>query len=233
MNRIKNSLPESLPLIKTANLCKSYTSGNETVHPLYNVNMEILHGEFIAIMGPSGTGKSTLLHILGCLDRPDSGSYHLNGKNILQLDDIELSLLRASKIGFVFQAYNLISQCTLIDNVAMPFLYHPAPPENIYDLARTALKKVGLAERETHRPNQLSGGEMQRAAIARALIIKPLVVLADEPTGNLDNENTKSILNLFHEMHWQGTTLIVVTHDDEVAEAADRVCFIKNGSLSG
>ncbi len=202
------------------------------VHPLRNVNIALHPGQFIAIKGPSGTGKSTLLHILGCLDRPDQGTYYLEGRNISNLSDTELSLLRATKIGFVFQAYNLIAQCTLLENVAMPFLYHPDSPDNINDLTMNALKNVGLWERRTHKPSQLSGGEMQRAAIARALVINPLVVMADEPTGNLDTENTMAILDLFRQMHQRGSSLVVVTHDDEVARAADRILYIKDGYLS-
>ena len=197
-----------------------------------NVNIALHPGQFIAIKGPSGTGKSTLLHILGCLDRPDQGTYYLEGRNISNLSDTELSLLRATKIGFVFQAYNLIAQCTLLENVAMPFLYHPDSPDNINDLTMNALKNVGLWERRTHKPSQLSGGEMQRAAIARALVINPLVVMADEPTGNLDTENTMAILDLFRQMHQRGSSLVVVTHDDEVARAADRILYIKDGYLS-
>jgi putative ABC transport system ATP-binding protein len=220
------------PLLLAQGLSKSYKSGQNWVHPLIQVDLTLYPGQFIAIMGPSGTGKSTLLHILGCLDRPDKGTYHLGDKNVSSLNDQELSLLRATQIGFVFQAYNLISQCTLLENVTLPFLYHPRPPENIEERALAALAQVGLFARKNHKPNQLSGGEMQRAAIARALVINPLMVLADEPTGNLDSENTKSILKVFEKMHAGGTSLVVVTHDFEVAKAADRILYINDGRIN-
>ncbi len=213
-------------------LSKRYKSGHNFVHPLIDLDITLFPGQFIAIMGPSGSGKSTLLHILGCLDRPDKGTYHLSDKDVSGLNDQELSHLRATQIGFVFQAYNLIAQCTLLENVTMPFLYHPRLPDNVGEKALTALDQVGLSARKNHKPNQLSGGEMQRAAIARALVINPLVVLADEPTGNLDNENSRSILKIFKQMHSRGTSLLVVTHDQEVAKAADRILYINNGRIN-
>jgi len=213
-------------------LCKRYKSGQNWVYPLIHVDLRLYPGQFIAIMGPSGTGKSTLLHILGCLDHPDKGTYYLGDKNVSSLNDHELSILRATRIGFVFQAYNLIAQCTLLENVILPFLYHPRPPENAEEKALAALEQVGLYARKNHKPNQLSGGEMQRAAIARALVINPLMVLADEPTGNLDSENTKSILKIFKQMHARGTSLLVVTHDLEVAKAADRILYINDGRIN-
>ncbi len=219
------------PLILAKGLCKSYPSGDDRVYPLQNVDITLYIGQFVAIMGPSGSGKSTLLHILGFLDRPDKGAYCFNGKDIALLDDDALSLLRASRVGFVFQTYNLIPQCTVLENIIMPFLYHPEPPDNARDIALLALQKVGLAERRMHRPDQLSGGEMQRAAIARALVVNPLVILADEPTGNLDADNTRGILNIFKEMNENGTSLVVVTHDDDVARAADRVLYINDGRI--
>lgn len=220
------------PLILAKKLFKSYPSGDDWVHPLRGADITVYPGQFVAIMGPSGSGKSTLLHILGCLDRPDKGSYHLDGKDASVLNDQALSCWRATRIGFVFQAYNLIAQCSLMENIAMPFMYRPDPPENIADLAMTALEKVGLAERKTHRPNQLSGGELQRAAIARALVVDPLVVLADEPTGNLDAENTRGILSIFKGMNAKGTSLVVVTHDHAVARAADCILHIHEGRIN-
>jgi putative ABC transport system ATP-binding protein len=210
-------------------LCKSYPSGDDRVHPLRGVDISLYPGQFIAIMGPSGSGKSTLLHILGLLEKPDAGSYYLQGNDVSCLDDRELSRIRASGIGFVFQAYNLIAQCNLAENVAMPFLYAPDPPADAQERAMAALEEVGLSGRKTHRPNQLSGGEMQRAAIARALVIDPLLVLADEPTGNLDTENARGILKLFRRMNEKGTALVVVTHDADVAREADLILHIKDG----
>lgn len=220
------------PVIQAEGLCKSYPSGDDRVHPLRGVGITLYPGQFVAIMGPSGSGKSTLMHILGCLERPDSGSYFLNGRDTAGLDDRALSLIRACRIGFIFQAYNLIAQCTLMENIAMPFMYHTNPPDNIRDRVLTALDQVGLSKRITHRPSQLSGGEMQRAAIARALVIDPLIVLADEPTGNLDADNTFEILKIFRRINEKGTSLIVVTHENEVARAADEVLHIHNGSIN-
>lgn len=223
--------PSSSPLIRARGLCKSYPSGEGRVHPLRGVDITIDPGQFVAIMGPSGSGKSTLLHILGALDRPDRGSCFLGGMDVSRATDRALSLLRATRIGFVFQAYNLIAQCTLMENVALPFLYRPDPPAGIEEQVLSALREVGLEGRKDHRPDQLSGGEMQRAAIARALVVDPLVVLADEPTGNLDSETTRGILGIFQRMNAKGTSLVVVTHDHEVALAADRVIQIKDGRI--
>ncbi|MFO8111960.1 MAG: ABC transporter ATP-binding protein [Desulfosalsimonadaceae bacterium] len=223
--------PRLSPLLTAKGLCKSYPSGDGWVHPLRGVDITVCPGQFVAVTGPSGAGKSTLLHILGFLERPDKGSYHLREKDVSCLDDEALSRLRSSCVGFVFQAYNLISQYTLAENIAMPFLYHPKPPGNVSELALLALEEVGLSGRKTHRPNQLSGGEMQRAAIARALVIDPLVVLADEPTGNLDTENAGKIAHIFQKLHEKGTSLIVVTHDNEIARAADRVLHMNEGRL--
>lgn len=219
-------------MILAKGLCKSYPSGDDWVYPLRGVDITLYPGQFVAIMGPSGAGKSTLMHILGFLERPDRGSYYLNGTDISRLDDRCLSHLRATRVGFVFQSYNLIPQCTLLENIAMPFLYRPKPPRNASELAFLALKEVGLADRKTHRPNQLSGGELQRAAIARALVVNPLVVLADEPTGNLDTENTQRILEIFKRMNAKGTSLLVVTHDEKVARAAHRILRINDGRIN-
>ena len=182
-------------------------------------------------MGPSGSGKSTLLHILGFLDRADKGSYFLEGRDVSCLDDNQLSLLRSTRIGFVFQAYNLIPQCTVIENIAMPFLYHPAPPDDALERVRASLDAVGLSGRKTHKPCQLSGGEMQRAAIARAIVVDPLIVFADEPTGNLDRDNTRGILEIFKRMNKNGTSLVVATHDHTVARAADRILYLNDGRI--
>ena len=221
----------SEPIIQAYGLFKSYPSGDDHVYPLRGVDITLYPGQFVAIMGPSGSGKSTLMHILGCLERPDSGSYYLNGRDTAGLDDRALSLIRACQIGFIFQAYNLIAQCTLMENIAMPFMYHSNPPDNIRERVLASLDQVGLSKRITHRPNQLSGGEIQRAAIARALVIDPLIVLADEPTGNLDSDNTREILKIFRQINEKGTSLIVVTHENEVARAADQILHIHNGLI--
>ncbi len=223
--------PRLSPLLLAKGLCKRYPSGDGWVHPLRGVDITLYPGQFVAVMGPSGAGKSTLLHILGFLERPDMGSYHLRGRDVSCLEDKALSRLRSSCIGFVFQSYNLISQCSLVENIALPFLYHPEPPGNASELVLSVLEEVGLSGRKTHKPSQLSGGEMQRAAIARALVIDPLVVLADEPTGNLDTENARKIAQIFQKMHKKGTSLVVVTHDDEIARAADRVFYMNEGRL--
>ncbi len=220
------------PIIQARGLRKSYPSGDDRVYPLRGVDITLYPGQFMAIMGPSGSGKSTLMHILGCLDRPDEGRYLLNGQDTAGLDDQALSLIRASRIGFVFQAYNLIAQCTMMENIAMPFMYHNDPPDNIQERTTAALDRVGLSKRITHLPSQLSGGELQRAAIARALVIDPLIMLADEPTGNLDSDNTREILKIFRQINEKGTSLIVVTHEDEVARQADTVLHIHNGLIN-
>ncbi len=224
---------EKAPVIDARGLCMRYPSGEGVIDVLRHVDIALGTGEFAAIMGASGSGKSTLMHILGCLERPQAGSYLLAGDNIMALDDAALSRVRAARIGFVFQAYNLIPHCTILENTALPFMYHPDPitDREVKARATAALEKVGLADRLSHKPGRLSGGEMQRAAIARALVIDPLLVLADEPTGNLDANTTESILDLFESLNARGVTLLVVTHDPKVAERAGRILCIENGCL--
>ncbi|MBI5523393.1 MAG: ABC transporter ATP-binding protein [Desulfarculus sp.] len=190
-------------------------------------------GEYLAIMGASGSGKSTLLTLLGCLDRPSRGSYHLAGQDVSQMGDRELSRLRANHIGFIFQTFNLLPQLTVAENVALPFLYRQQSPELVKNQVEQAIIRVGLGHRQDHRPAQLSGGEMQRVAIARALAIKPWLILADEPTGNLDSQNSQAILALFQELNSQGVTLVVVTHDPQVAARAGRTIHLLDGRPLG
>lgn len=220
------------PIIDLQGLTKSYRMGSELVEALKDVYLKIYSGDSVAITGPSGSGKSTLLHILGCLDSPTAGSYFLNQQDISRLSDDALALIRATHIGFVFQSFNLIPQLNILENVEVPFLYQRKQlPKNLKSLITQALVKVGLSHRLYHHPSELSGGEMQRVAIARALVTNPLLVLADEPTGNLDSENGKSILNLFDELNTQGVTIIIVTHDPSVATHCRRLIKMQDGTL--
>lgn len=211
---------------------KSYCVGGTPVHALKSVDLQIFPADSLAIMGASGSGKSTLLHLLGCLDSPTAGRYLLDQEDVSSLSDNRLALIRAQKIGFVFQSFNLIPQLNVFENVEMPFLYQKkSVPENLQELIKEALEKVGLSHRLSHHPAELSGGEMQRVAIARALVTKPLLVLADEPTGNLDSANGKAILKLFSELHLQGVTLVMVTHDTQIASHCKRFIRMQDGLI--
>ena len=205
-------------ILEVKGLSKAYSMGHGIVHALRKVDLEVQRGESLAIMGPSGSGKSTLMHLLGCLDRPSEGHYILHGKDVSSLDDKALSLVRAVHIGFVFQSFNLIPQLTVFENVEVPFLYRNAPVLDAPDRVHRAIARVGLSHRVHHLPTELSGGEMQRVAIARALAIDPWLILADEPTGNLDSNTGKTILKLFQELNRQGVTVMLVTHDEAVAK---------------
>lgn len=220
------------PIISIEGLRKSYQLGADTVHALRSVDLKIFKGDSLAIMGPSGSGKSTLLHLLGCLDTPSGGRYLLDQEDVSILNDDALAAIRAYKIGFVFQSFNLIPQLNVLENVEVPFLYQRKNlPQNLHQLIKEALDKVGLSHRLYHHPSELSGGEMQRVAIARALATNPLLILADEPTGNLDSENGKSILNLFSTLHLQGVTLVIVTHDASVAAHCQRYVRMQDGRI--
>ena len=221
----------SSDLVHLTHIFKSYSVGLVTVPVLKNVELIVNSGEFVAVMGPSGSGKSTLLNILGCLDPPDSGSYLLKGHNMLNTSDSELSHARAHHIGFVFQTYNLIHSLDVFENVELPFLYSAKENGDFRSRIEMAIDQVGLTERTAHKPYQLSGGEMQRAAIARAIAVDPKLILADEPTGNLDSTTGDEILRLFQALNARGATIIMVTHDETVAAYASRVIVLNDGSF--
>lgn len=218
-------------IVELEGVQKRYEMGMKEVYALRHVDLKIASGESVAIMGPSGSGKSTLMHLIGCLDTPTKGRYLLGGVDVLKLKDSTLSMIRASHIGFVFQSYNLIPQLTVYENVKAPFLYGFQNIENPDKKIQESIERVGLSARSRHLPSELSGGEMQRVAIARALSIDPLLILADEPTGNLDSETGKSILKLFQELNSQGVTLIAVTHDSTVASHFKRQIRMRDGLI--
>jgi putative ABC transport system ATP-binding protein len=218
-------------LIEIQDATRSYRMGDNVVTALRGVTLGVDHGEFVSIMGPSGSGKSTLMHILGCLDRPTQGRYLLDGTAVETLADIDMSRLRNRKVGFVFQSFNLIPQLTLVENVELPLVYSGTTRESRRERAVRMLTAVGLEKRVDHRPTELSGGECQRAAIARALVNEPPLVLADEPTGNLDTRTGLEIMKIFQRLHHNGTTIVIVTHDPEVAKWSQRVVSMRDGCI--
>jgi putative ABC transport system ATP-binding protein len=219
-------------VIRTERLVKTYEMGAEQVHALQGVDLEIRKGEYVAIMGPSGSGKSTLMNLIGCLDSPTSGHYWLAGRLVSELDDDELAYIRNKEIGFVFQTFNLLPRASALHNVELPLIYNGTPAEERIEKAKLALQRVDLSQRMNHKPNELSGGQRQRVAIARALVNDPSIVLADEPTGNLDSKTGEEIMNLFENLHRQGNTIILVTHELDIAQHAHRVIFIRDGKIA-
>ncbi|HKF68328.1 MAG TPA: ABC transporter ATP-binding protein [Vicinamibacterales bacterium] len=220
-----------MALIETVDLWKTYVMGSEEIHALRGVSIAIERGEYVAIMGPSGSGKSTLMNLIGCLDTPSKGSYLLNGKQVSQMNDNELARIRNEEIGFVFQTFNLLPRATALHNVELPLVYAGVTAKDRQERAKVALAKVELAERMSHRPNELSGGQRQRVAIARALVNNPSILLADEPTGNLDSKTGLEIMGLFEKLHQAGNTIVLVTHEPDVAAFAYRAIHIRDGKV--
>src|SRR6266571_2956065 len=225
-------VPKADIVIRTEELWKTYQMGAEEVHALRGVSFEVQRGEYLAIMGPSGSGKSTLMNLIGCLDTPTSGEYLLNGKLVSEMDDDELAYIRNKEIGFVFQTFNLLPRATALHNVELPLIYNGTPAEERVEKAKKALERVDLMDRMSHKPNELSGGQRQRVAIARALVNSPSIVLADEPTGNLDSKTGEEIMALFENLYRQGNTIILVTHEHDIAQHAHRIIFIRDGKVA-
>jgi putative ABC transport system ATP-binding protein len=220
-----------MPLIETRDLWKTYVMGDEEIHALRGVSIQIERGEYVAIMGPSGSGKSTLMNLIGCLDTPTKGSYLLNNKEVAAMNDDDLAQIRNEEIGFVFQTFNLLPRATALHNVELPLIYAGVSGKERQERARQALEKVDLTARASHRPNELSGGQRQRVAIARALVNNPSILLADEPTGNLDSKTGNEIMGVFERLHGTGNTIILVTHEADIAAYAHRVIHIRDGQV--
>lgn len=219
------------PLIDITNIKRDFVLGNEIINVLKGIDLQINKGEYVALMGPSGSGKSTLMNLLGCLDTPTSGNYILNGKDVSQMHDDDLAEIRNKEIGFVFQTFNLLPRTTALDNVALPMIYAGYSKSERNARATEVLTQVGLSDRMDHQPNQLSGGQRQRVAVARALVNNPSIILADEPTGNLDSKTSVEIMNLFGDIHKNGNTVILVTHEEDIAKYAHRIIRLRDGLI--
>jgi putative ABC transport system ATP-binding protein len=226
------SAPPQDCIICTENLWKTYHMGSEQVHALRGVNLRINRGEYVAIMGPSGSGKSTLMNLIGCLDTPTQGRYWLNSNLVSELDDDELARIRNKEIGFVFQTFNLLARATALHNVELPLIYSGTSADERIERAKAALDAVDLGDRKNHKPNELSGGQRQRVAIARALVNNPSIILADEPTGNLDSQTGNEIMKLLEDLHQRGNTIVLVTHENDIAEHAHRIVHIRDGVVA-
>ena len=228
---VRQDLLDAGVVIQTEDLWKTYEMGTEQLHALRGVNMVIRKGEYVAIMGPFGSGKSTLMNLIGCLDTPTQGNYWLAGRLVSQLDDDELAAIRNREIGFVFQTFNLLPRATALHNVELPMIYNGTPADERIERAKKALAQVDLADRMMHKPNELSGGQRQRVAIARALVNNPSILLADEPTGNLDSQTGEEIMALFARLHQSGNTIILVTHEADIAAHAHRIIRVRDGKV--
>lgn len=226
-----NKHPYMEPIIRLSNIARTYKIGTETIHALKSVSLEIRKNEYVALMGPSGSGKSTLMNMLGCLDTPSAGEYILNGLSVARMLDNELAEVRNKEIGFVFQTFNLLPRSTALENVALPLIYAGMPKAERLKRATEVLAQVGLKDRMHHKPNELSGGQRQRVAIARALVNNPAIILADEPTGNLDSKTSIEIMGLFEEIQRNGNTIILVTHEEDIALHAHRIVRLKDGLI--
>jgi putative ABC transport system ATP-binding protein len=218
-------------VIRTYDIWKTYTMGDQVINAVSGVDIEIKRGEYVAIMGPSGSGKSTLMNLIGCLDTPSKGQYYINGRLVSEMNDDELATIRNKEIGFVFQTFNLLPRASALHNVELPLIYNGTPPDARIAKAKNALKQVDLEQRMNHKPNELSGGQRQRVAVARALVNSPSIILADEPTGNLDTANGNEIMALFGKLHSEGNTIILVTHEHDIALHANRIIAVRDGKV--